>query len=563
MRSTTAVLRSLTPVVLLIVCSAAPLQAGRLAWPVRGSAFINGTFGDARYVDSQWMFHGGVDIEKSVGSSIYAAKASLVVDQQYETNAGHVYKLRDTSTQHVYVYGHVNRIINPATGRYWDYPDVVPDTLTPFCTVWDFPTTDHVEFQVWPSTMGDPTNPIWQDSDFDYLPVSSSPGPKIKNGYDYEQGIAYGHCGFVGGLCEPDEFFCPLKVWSGTSIDVYVYANTKSGTGGPVGVCRLEMWYEKLQVGLPNDPPALNWPYKMELIDGLPSNSYATYVFGITPPGYQPSDSCRVLPTTIQSTNDDQMWYAITNFDQFGNVAPEGCIGSPADSLHEVYYWMWLRVTDHRGSSVTYGPIRVEVKRGPAGFLTSFDATSTDLGIELTWTPQAGLTATGFRVCRGDSALGSFEPIEGAWIPCQCEHAERGQQFTYLDTRVALGTSYWYRLDMLAPGGEWSQIEDIVKETWSPANEPAKLTLKAGPNPFIGFTTIYLGGSSTGACLTRLRLLDCTGRDVWSSTVEGSGNAALKWDPLGEIGKRAAPGIYFCCAERDGQAKKIKLVFLK
>jgi len=136
--------------------------------------------------------------------------------------------------------------------------------------------------------------------------------------------------------------------------------------------------------------------------------------------------------------------------------------------------------------------------------LSSFDAVAGLGRITLRWTTASETDALGWHVARCDRANGHFDIITSEMIPAAGTSSEP-RSYSYTDTDVAIGTTYYYKLVLYNLDG--SQEESLVVSgsalapPVNPISDEYPLILAAG---FMGSVI----SSSTGGELTIMAVVD-------------------------------------------------------
>jgi hypothetical protein len=78
--------------------------------------------------------------------------------------------------------------------------------------------------------------------------------------------------------------------------------------------------------------------------------------------------------------------------------------------------------------------------------VSSFKAQAQAAKIELTWTTASEINNVGFNLLRSNAAAGTFTRINANLIPTQCLGCIAGSSYSYGDSSVALGQTYFYKL---------------------------------------------------------------------------------------------------------------------
>lgn len=88
------------------------------------------------------------------------------------------------------------------------------------------------------------------------------------------------------------------------------------------------------------------------------------------------------------------------------------------------------------------------------------------------WTTASELNTVGFYLLRGETSAGPFEQVNDELIPATSDSLT-GSSYSYEDTGVTAGITYYYMLEEIENTGSTNQHGPIVVE----ANSPAKTEL--------------------------------------------------------------------------------------
>ena len=98
------------------------------------------------------------------------------------------------------------------------------------------------------------------------------------------------------------------------------------------------------------------------------------------------------------------------------------------------------------GEVYTFSEFSAAVEEATLVTLTSFKATDMDGKILLTWSTASEVDSMGFNILRGLSPNGPFERIN-EWVVRSKGTPTRGMTYTYEDTDIKKGITYYYRLE--------------------------------------------------------------------------------------------------------------------
>lgn len=186
-----------------------------------------------------------------------------------------------------------------------------------------------------------------------------------------------------------------------------------------------------------------------------------------------------------------------------------------------------------------------------AVFITSFETSTTQDGVLLSWTTSSSEGLRGYNVYRSESASGEFRNLVGGLISV-------GRGESYHDINVRPGTIYHYRVGVVDSDGEFlSRTVTVTTPVW-------RTTLEQNhPNPFNPSTTISFYLSSAGS--VSLRIYDTRGRLVRSLIDDSktSGAQTVDWDGTNDHGETVGSGIYFYRLQAGKEVFTRKMTLLK
>ena len=168
-------------------------------------------------------------------------------------------------------------------------------------------------------------------------------------------------------------------------------------------------------------------------------------------------------------------------------------------------------------------------------FVTSFDASAKDRGVDLAWDLYADEGIQGFNIYRRDGAAEQDIILNGGM---QVPASER----SFTDIGVNPGERYEYRLGVVLLDGSEVYSEPVTVTTVAPGFVLRQNT----PNPFTTTTTIeYAIAERSNVSLS---IYDAAGRRV-RSLVEAvqdprAGGYSISWDGKNDRGETVASGVY-------------------
>jgi hypothetical protein len=158
-------------------------------------------------------------------------------------------------------------------------------------------------------------------------------------------------------------------------------------------------------------------------------------------------------------------------------------------------------------------------------------------GILLEWATREESEFAGFHVVRSAEPQGAFETISRELIAPP-------SPYRYLDTAVAPGVTYYYRLRAVDRSGV-TRLVGLVSATPGPGKELRPRLDEASPNPSEGSDTNLSFVVARGG-LVKLRILDIAGREIRRLIDEpvGAGEHSISWDGRNDRGELVPSGIY-------------------
>ncbi|MEW5721232.1 MAG: hypothetical protein AB1817_21580, partial [Chloroflexota bacterium] len=78
--------------------------------------------------------------------------------------------------------------------------------------------------------------------------------------------------------------------------------------------------------------------------------------------------------------------------------------------------------------------------------ISSFSAQAQSGKIQINWTTASEISNVGFHVLRSTSAGGSYAPINASIIPSKCIGCVAGASYSFTDSAVSSGQTYYYKL---------------------------------------------------------------------------------------------------------------------
>ncbi|PXF56251.1 MAG: hypothetical protein C4B58_14175 [Deltaproteobacteria bacterium] len=169
-----------------------------------------------------------------------------------------------------------------------------------------------------------------------------------------------------------------------------------------------------------------------------------------------------IVWTDTAAFNNDEEGYIGVKFKAGGTTLCNGWVlfkggtGMGEDISGEIKGWGYkdTGATSYAGENCT-GPTLVE--------LASFTAASLDDSVQLAWETASEIDCAGFHILRSKSEGGIFTRITESLIPSKGE-ASQGAAYSYRDSDVDFGQTYYYRLKDIDYDGQ-STIHEAVSIT--------------------------------------------------------------------------------------------------
>lgn len=176
--------------------------------------------------------------------------------------------------------------------------------------------------------------------------------------------------------------------------------------------------------------------------------------------------------------------------------------------------------------------------------------------VVLRWTLEPSSGVEGINIYRSTSPEGPFSRVNAAVVP-------PSSPGSYEDTTVWPGTTFWYEVRAVLPGGS----EDVLGQQPAPVTTPGSLAVSlyaASPNPFAGETSVvfdvvdHVGPVSLKVYNVRGELV----RSLLGGPVE-RGRHVASWDGLDGRGHEASSGVYFFRLQAGDESRVRKALLLR
>jgi hypothetical protein len=195
--------------------------------------------------------------------------------------------------------------------------------------------------------------------------------------------------------------------------------------------------------------------------------------------------------------------------------------------------------------------------------LSSFEVTPLSTAIRVDWATASETNNHGFHVERrvrgeADNAWNDVAFVQGAGTTSQ------GQNYTVTDEKVAVNTTYQYRLRQEDRDGtiNYSGIKEGRLNSGAARGAVNSLTQNS-PNPFNQSTEISFTTAASGS--VNLEIIDIYGKVVRSFAVDAAAgnNNSVVWDGLDAAGAQVPNGIYVYKLTGEGFSLSKKLTVMR
>ncbi len=191
--------------------------------------------------------------------------------------------------------------------------------------------------------------------------------------------------------------------------------------------------------------------------------------------------------------------------------------------------------------------------------LSSFTAERHPDGVLITWVTESEIDNMGFNIYRSQSKEGPFTRINGGLIDGAGTRTGT-LEYTFLDTRVADRTLYYYQLEDIDVQGNRTRHGPVILGAGDLIPKAFQLRQNF-PNPFNPTTTIVFG--LPRAETVSLKIFNTRGVQVAHLVEEEleAGTHMIEWDGRNDRGQPVPSGIYFYRLDTETfrQTKKMVL----
>ena len=254
----------------------------------------------------------------------------------------------------------------------------------------------------------------------------------------------------------------------------------------------------------------------------------------------------------IWSSDDGETWSPVVL-----QVPDEGyALWTAPFEQHEKCRAMVILYRDGEDIGAGMSPEAFPILAPVAVALQRFEGEPSEDGAVLRWETSLETNTTGFSIERGESEDGSYEPLDGGFVPAT--GSPTGARYEFCDTTVTLNRSYWYVLREVSDGGS-KFVFGPYKVT---VRAPFSLAQNA-PNPFNPVTAIKFTIPHDSEAF--LAVYDVSGRRI-RTLVDRRLRAdfyRVEWDGTNDEGRQVASGIYFYRLTAGPYSQSRKMVLLR
>ncbi len=117
--------------------------------------------------------------------------------------------------------------------------------------------------------------------------------------------------------------------------------------------------------------------------------------------------------------------------------------------------------------------------------ISSFGAQAQGSAIQINWTTASEISNVGFHILRSTSSGGSYAQINASIIPSKCIGCVAGASYSFTDSAVSSGQTYYYKLQSVSSSGGTQlfgpQSASIVGATPTPTTKPHATATSVAP----------------------------------------------------------------------------------
>ncbi len=147
--------------------------------------------------------------------------------------------------------------------------------------------------------------------------------------------------------------------------------------------------------------------------------------------------------------------------------------------------------------------------------ISSFKAQAQGAAIQLVWTTATEVDNAGFYVLRSNSASSGYAQITASLIPSKCVGCVTGASYSYTDSAIAAGQTYYYKLESVDTRGGRHQFGPVTAGSSAPTATPvASSTPLKTKTPGASPTALRTNTPVPGSTPTRAATLTATPRSV-------------------------------------------------
>jgi subtilisin family serine protease len=183
--------------------------------------------------------------------------------------------------------------------------------------------------------------------------------------------------------------------------------------------------------------------------------------------------------------------------------------------------------------------------------------------VEIMWATASEIDNAGFHIYRSLSEGGTAAKINREIIPSRGDQL-RGGDYSFVDTEVASGLTYYYWLEEVGLRGDTTRHGPVFATPVSLPGIPHEFSLaQNSPNPFR--VTTEISYALPADCKVDLKIYDCEGRFVRTVVAgqQAAGYRTTSWDGKNQAGNAVAGGVYFYRLSAGERVEMRKMVYLR
>jgi hypothetical protein len=245
---------------------------------------------------------------------------------------------------------------------------------------------------------------------------------------------------------------------------------------------------------------------------------------------------------------------------RYARLAKDLTSPSYVDSTAPLTMCWYIVVADDGGNLSGHTP-EVSIDAALPVALSTFTARGDRDMVVLEWTTESEWNNLGFYIYRREETVNDFQRLTTEIIPGSGGSAHGGQ-YSWIDRRVELGRTYWYRLISEDLNGQ-THIYGPVSASPVDAMPETFALSQNYPNPFNPETWIEYRLPERAQ--VSINIYNVAGQLVrqLESAKRPPGAYRTRWDGRDHNGHQAASGVYFCQMRTANFTRTVKMILLK